>query len=176
MCQAPAGPGDGYGAAPETLPHAAFQTGHPNLAGEMTRYDRISRQFLPVQRTEFRLRLRIARGDAHLDRLGIRTILPDRGISSTEWKCLGLLEQHGPLPAGRLAELSSFTTGATPGAPSQRPAQRDRVAPAPRRRVAAGGAHFRVAGPGHEGAGQPLQQERVGRHRGLPGTDHEVAS
>ena len=37
------------------------------------------------------------------------------GISSAEWKCLGLLEQHGPLPAGRLAELSGFTTGAVTG-------------------------------------------------------------
>jgi DNA-binding MarR family transcriptional regulator len=37
------------------------------------------------------------------------------GISATEWKCLGLLEQHGPLAAGRLAELSGFTTGAITG-------------------------------------------------------------
>jgi len=36
-------------------------------------------------------------------------------ISSTEWKCLGLLDQHGPLTAGRLAELSGFTTGAITG-------------------------------------------------------------
>jgi DNA-binding MarR family transcriptional regulator len=37
------------------------------------------------------------------------------GISSAEWKCLGLLEEHGPLTAGRLAELSGFTTGAITG-------------------------------------------------------------
>ena len=37
------------------------------------------------------------------------------GMNATEWKCLGLLEQHGPLPASRLAELSGFTTGAITG-------------------------------------------------------------
>ena len=37
------------------------------------------------------------------------------GINATEWKCLGLLERHGPLPASRLAELSGFTTGAITG-------------------------------------------------------------
>lgn len=37
------------------------------------------------------------------------------GMSAAEWKCLGLLDQHGPSPASRLAELSGFTTGAITG-------------------------------------------------------------
>jgi DNA-binding MarR family transcriptional regulator len=37
------------------------------------------------------------------------------GMSATEWKCLGLLGEHGPATAGRLAELSGFTTGAITG-------------------------------------------------------------
>jgi DNA-binding MarR family transcriptional regulator len=37
------------------------------------------------------------------------------GISAAEWKCLGLLDQHGPLTASHLAELSGFTTGAITG-------------------------------------------------------------
>ncbi len=37
------------------------------------------------------------------------------GIGAAEWKCLGLLDQHGPSTAGRLAELSGFTTGAITG-------------------------------------------------------------
>jgi DNA-binding MarR family transcriptional regulator len=37
------------------------------------------------------------------------------GLSATEWRCWGLLEQHGPCTAGRLAELSGFTTGAITG-------------------------------------------------------------
>jgi DNA-binding MarR family transcriptional regulator len=37
------------------------------------------------------------------------------GMSAAEWKCLGLLEQHGPATASRLAELSGFTTGAITG-------------------------------------------------------------
>jgi DNA-binding MarR family transcriptional regulator len=37
------------------------------------------------------------------------------GMSSAEWKCLGFLEEHGPLTAGRLAALSGFTTGAVTG-------------------------------------------------------------
>ncbi len=37
------------------------------------------------------------------------------GIGGADWKCLGLLEQHGPITAGRLAELSGFTTGAITG-------------------------------------------------------------
>ncbi|HUA16881.1 MAG TPA: MarR family transcriptional regulator [Verrucomicrobiae bacterium] len=37
------------------------------------------------------------------------------GLSATEWRCWGLLEQHGPSTAGRLAELSGFTTGAITG-------------------------------------------------------------
>lgn len=37
------------------------------------------------------------------------------GISAAEWKCIGLLEQNGPLPASRLAELSGFSTGAITG-------------------------------------------------------------
>ncbi len=37
------------------------------------------------------------------------------GISAAEWKCLGLLGQYGPVTAGRLAELSGFTTGAITG-------------------------------------------------------------
>lgn len=37
------------------------------------------------------------------------------GMSATEWKCLGLLDQHGPSTAGKLAQLSGFTTGAITG-------------------------------------------------------------
>ena len=37
------------------------------------------------------------------------------GMSAAEWKCLGLLDQHGPSTAGRLADLSGFTTGAITG-------------------------------------------------------------
>jgi len=37
------------------------------------------------------------------------------GLGITEWKCLGVLDQHGPLTAGRLADLSGFTTGAITG-------------------------------------------------------------
>ncbi len=37
------------------------------------------------------------------------------GMSAAEWKCLGLMDQHEPLTAGRLAELSGFTTGAITG-------------------------------------------------------------
>ncbi len=37
------------------------------------------------------------------------------GMSMAEWKCLGLLSQHGPSAASRLAELSGFTTGAITG-------------------------------------------------------------
>jgi predicted transcriptional regulator len=37
------------------------------------------------------------------------------GMSAAEWKCLGLLERLGPSTAGRLAELSGFTTGAITG-------------------------------------------------------------
>lgn len=37
------------------------------------------------------------------------------GMSPADWKCLGFLERHGALPAGRLAELSGFTTGAITG-------------------------------------------------------------
>jgi DNA-binding MarR family transcriptional regulator len=37
------------------------------------------------------------------------------GMSAAEWKCRGLLDQHGPSTASRLAELSGFTTGAITG-------------------------------------------------------------
>lgn len=37
------------------------------------------------------------------------------GMNAAEWKCLGLLDQHGPLTASRIAELSGFTTGAITG-------------------------------------------------------------
>jgi DNA-binding MarR family transcriptional regulator len=33
------------------------------------------------------------------------------GLSVPEWKCLGVLEAGGPMTAGRLAELSGFTSG-----------------------------------------------------------------
>ena len=36
-------------------------------------------------------------------------------MSPAEWKCLGFLERHGALPAGRLADMSGFTTGAITG-------------------------------------------------------------
>jgi DNA-binding MarR family transcriptional regulator len=34
------------------------------------------------------------------------------GVNRTDLRCLQLLGQHGPMPAGRLAELSKLTTGA----------------------------------------------------------------
>ncbi len=37
------------------------------------------------------------------------------GVSAAEWKCLGLLREHGSSSASRLAELSGFTTGAITG-------------------------------------------------------------
>ncbi len=37
------------------------------------------------------------------------------GLSAAEWKCLGILDRTGPATAGRLAELSGFTTGAITG-------------------------------------------------------------
>jgi DNA-binding MarR family transcriptional regulator len=37
------------------------------------------------------------------------------GLGAAEWKCLGLLGRSGPATAGRLAELSGFTTGAITG-------------------------------------------------------------
>lgn len=37
------------------------------------------------------------------------------GISVAEWKCLGLLREHGSSSASRLAVLSGFTTGAITG-------------------------------------------------------------
>lgn len=37
------------------------------------------------------------------------------GMSAAEWKCLGLLASQGPMTAGRLAELSGYTTGAITG-------------------------------------------------------------
>ncbi|HEX3437314.1 MAG TPA: MarR family transcriptional regulator [Pseudacidobacterium sp.] len=37
------------------------------------------------------------------------------GMTAAEWKCLGLLREHGALPASRLAELSGFTSGAITG-------------------------------------------------------------
>jgi DNA-binding MarR family transcriptional regulator len=37
------------------------------------------------------------------------------GLSAAEWKCLGLLDQHGASTAGRIAELSGFTTGGITG-------------------------------------------------------------
>jgi len=37
------------------------------------------------------------------------------GMNAGEWRCYGLLKLHGPMTAGRLAELSGFTTGAITG-------------------------------------------------------------
>jgi len=37
------------------------------------------------------------------------------GLNAAEWRCLGLLDQHGPSTAGQLAEWSGFTTGAITG-------------------------------------------------------------
>lgn len=37
------------------------------------------------------------------------------GMTAAEWKCLGLLREHGASSASRLAELSGFTTGAITG-------------------------------------------------------------
>jgi DNA-binding MarR family transcriptional regulator len=35
------------------------------------------------------------------------------GINRTDARCLDILDQHGPLPAGRLAELARISPGAT---------------------------------------------------------------
>ena len=43
------------------------------------------------------------------------TVASHLGMSAADWKCLGLLDQHGPSTPGRLAELSGFTTGAITG-------------------------------------------------------------
>lgn len=37
------------------------------------------------------------------------------GLGAAEWRCLELLGREGPATAGRLAELSGFTTGAITG-------------------------------------------------------------
>jgi DNA-binding MarR family transcriptional regulator len=37
------------------------------------------------------------------------------GLGAAEWRCLGLLDRAGTVTAGRLAELSGFTTGAITG-------------------------------------------------------------
>src|SRR5579875_329414 len=37
------------------------------------------------------------------------------GLNAAEWRCLGLLDLHGPSTASRLAEWSGFTTGAITG-------------------------------------------------------------
>jgi DNA-binding MarR family transcriptional regulator len=37
------------------------------------------------------------------------------GMSAAEWRCLGLVAEHGPSTAGRLAQMSGFTTGAITG-------------------------------------------------------------
>ena len=37
------------------------------------------------------------------------------GLGAAEWRCLDLLDREGPAAAGRLAELSGFTTGAITG-------------------------------------------------------------
>jgi DNA-binding MarR family transcriptional regulator len=37
------------------------------------------------------------------------------GLGAAEWRCLDLLDREGPATAGRLAELSGFTTGAITG-------------------------------------------------------------
>ena len=37
------------------------------------------------------------------------------GLNPTDLECLDLLQLHGPLPAGRLAELTGLTTGAITG-------------------------------------------------------------
>ncbi len=43
------------------------------------------------------------------------TVASHLGMSAAEWKCLGLLDQHGPSTASRLSQLSGFTTGAITG-------------------------------------------------------------
>jgi DNA-binding MarR family transcriptional regulator len=37
------------------------------------------------------------------------------GLHPTSWECLSLLFEHGPVTAGRLAELTGLTTGAVTG-------------------------------------------------------------
>jgi DNA-binding MarR family transcriptional regulator len=48
----------------------------------------------------------IAFGNAVAERLG---------INRTDYECLDLLDAHGPMPAGRLAELTGLTSGAITG-------------------------------------------------------------
>ena len=43
-------------------------------------------------------------------------VIADRlGMNPTDLECLGILLEHGPVPAGRLAELTGLTTGAITG-------------------------------------------------------------
>lgn len=37
------------------------------------------------------------------------------GMNAAEWRCLGLLDLHGPTTAGGLAKLTGYTTGAITG-------------------------------------------------------------
>lgn len=65
--------------------------------------------------------------------------LADRfGLSATDWKCAEIVHRMGPMPAGRLAELSGLTTGAITGVidrlEKQKMVQR-RSDPADRRKV-----------------------------------------
>jgi predicted transcriptional regulator len=43
------------------------------------------------------------------------TVASHLGMTAAEWKCLGLLREHGSTSASRLAKLSGFTTGAITG-------------------------------------------------------------
>lgn len=37
------------------------------------------------------------------------------GLNTTDWKCGGILDQHGPMTAGELAKATGLTTGAITG-------------------------------------------------------------
>ena len=54
-------------------------------------------------------------------RVGNRTVIFTHaiaghiGLSATEFECLDFIQEQGPVPAGRLAELTGLTTGAVTG-------------------------------------------------------------
>ena len=56
-----------------------------------------------------------------IQRMGNRTVIfthviaGNIGLSATEFECLDFIQDCGPVPAGRLAELTGLTTGAVTG-------------------------------------------------------------
>jgi DNA-binding MarR family transcriptional regulator len=97
------------------------------------------------------------------------------GIDPTAWECVTLLFEHGPVAAGRLAELTGLTTGAVTGLVDRLEAagyvrrQRD---PVERRRVIVDLVPSAVAGV------MPLFEPMLGEMHASHGryTDEEMAA